>query len=64
MSRPYASIYPRYLKLPAAEYRLSYLVAGRIARSSGQVDVRQFSPILSAWNLERTGEKARTGAPC
>ena len=47
------------LKLPAAEYRLSYFIVGRIGRASGKWTWDQFSPIMSAGDLERIVEKAR-----
>jgi hypothetical protein len=48
------------MKLPAAEYRLSYFIVGRIGRASGKWTWGQFSPIMSAGDLERIMEKART----
>ena len=47
------------MKLPAAEYRLGYFIAGRTGRASGKWAWGQFSPIMSAGDLERIVEKAR-----
>ena len=47
------------MKLPAAEYRLGYFIIGRIGRASGKWTWGQFSPIMSAGDLERIMEKAR-----
>jgi hypothetical protein len=47
------------MKLPATEYRLSYFIVGRIGRASGKWTWGQFSPILSAGDLERIVQKAR-----
>jgi hypothetical protein len=47
------------MKLPAAEYRLGYFIVGRIGRASGKWTWGQFSPIMSAGDLERIVEKAR-----
>jgi hypothetical protein len=47
------------MKLPAAEYRLGYFIVGRIGRASGKWTWGQFSPIMSAGDLELIVEKAR-----
>jgi hypothetical protein len=47
------------MELPAAEYRLGYFIVGRIGRASGKWTWGQFSPIMSAGDLERIVEKAR-----
>jgi hypothetical protein len=47
------------MKLPAAEYRLGYFIVGRIGRASGKWTWGQFSPIMSAGDLERVVGKAR-----
>ena len=47
------------MKLPAAEYRLGYFIVGRIGKASGRWTWGQFSPIMSAGDLERLVEKAR-----
>ena len=41
------------LKLPAIEYRLGYFIVGRIGSRSGKWTWGQFSPIMSAGDLER-----------
>jgi hypothetical protein len=48
------------MKLPAAEYRLGYFIVGRIGRAYGKWTWGQYSPIMSAGDLERIVEKART----
>jgi hypothetical protein len=48
------------MKLPAAEYRLGYFIVGHIGRASGKWTWGQYSPIMSAGDLERIMEKART----
>lgn len=47
------------LELPAVEYRLGYFIVGRIGRASRKWTWGQFSPIMSAGDLERILEKAR-----
>ena len=47
------------MKLPAAEYRLGYFIVGRTGKVSGRWTWGQFSPIMSAGDLERIVEKAR-----
>lgn len=47
------------LKLPTTEYRLGYFIVGRIGRSSGRWTWGQFSPIMSAGDLERIVQRAR-----
>jgi hypothetical protein len=47
------------LELPATEYRLGYFIVGRIGRASDKWTWGQFSPIMSAGDLERIVEKAR-----
>jgi hypothetical protein len=47
------------LKLPATEYRLGYFIVGRIGSRSGKWTWGQFSPIMSAGDLERIVERAR-----
>lgn len=47
------------LKLPATEFRLGYFIVGRIGSRSGKWTWGQFSPIMSAGDLERIVEKAR-----
>jgi hypothetical protein len=47
------------MELPAAEYRLGYFIVGRIGRSAGKWTWGQFSPIMSAGDLQRIVEKAR-----
>jgi hypothetical protein len=47
------------LKLPATEYRLGYFIVGRIGRRAGKWTWGQFSPIMSAGDLERIVERAR-----
>ena len=46
------------MKLPAAEYRLGYFIVGRFGKASGRWTWGQFSPIMSAGDLERLVEKA------
>jgi hypothetical protein len=46
------------LKLPATEYRMGYFIVGRIGRASGKWVWGQFSPIMSAGDLEHIVEKA------
>jgi hypothetical protein len=46
------------MKLPVAKYRLLHLWPYQ--QVIQPVDVSQFSPIMSAGDLERIGEKART----
>jgi hypothetical protein len=47
------------MKLLAAEYRLGYFIVGRIGKASGRWTWGQYSPIMSAGDLERIVEKAR-----
>jgi hypothetical protein len=47
------------LNLPAIEYRLGYFIVGRIGNRSGKWTWGQFSPIMSAGDLERIMERAR-----
>lgn len=47
------------MKLPATEYRLGYFIVGRIGRASGKWTCGQFSPIMSAGDLERIVQSAR-----
>jgi hypothetical protein len=47
------------LKLPATEYRLGYFIVGRNGSRSGKWTWGQFSPIMSAGDLQRIMERAR-----
>jgi hypothetical protein len=47
------------MHLPAVEYRLGYFIVGRIGRAAGKWTWGQYSPIMSAGDLERIMKKAR-----
>ena len=47
------------MRLPATEYRLGYFIVGRVGRASGRWTWGQFSPIMSAGDLERIVHKAQ-----